>query len=144
MSLKYLNKLSGPLLDRVDLQVEVPRETESLRQLDGQHKPTPTSPQIRKQVVECHQRQRQRQGCLNGELAAQGVLEHSQLGKDDHRFLVEVVEKLGLSHRAFYRTLRLARTIADLDDKASVGRRHIAEALSYRSLDRLLEQLRKL
>ncbi|NQZ03125.1 YifB family Mg chelatase-like AAA ATPase [Idiomarina sp.] len=142
--LKYLNKLSGPLLDRIDLQVEVPRETESLRQLDGQHKPTPTSPQIRKQVVECHQRQRQRQGCLNGELAAQGVLEHSQLGKDDHRFLVEVVEKLGLSHRAFYRTLRLARTIADLDDKASVGRRHIAEALSYRSLDRLLEQLRKL
>lgn len=142
--LKYLNKLSGPLLDRIDLQVEVPRETESLRQLDAQHKPAPTSPQIRHQVAVCHAKQRERQGCLNGELATQAVLEHSQLSKTDHTFLVEVVEKLGLSHRAFYRTLRLARTIADLDEATSVGRRHLAEALSYRALDRLLEQLKKL
>lgn len=142
--LKYLNKLSGPLLDRIDLQVEVPRETQSLRALDAQHKPTPKSPQIRNQVAACHVKQRERQGCLNAELTTQAVLEHSQLSKTDHTFLVEVVEKLGLSHRAFYRTLRLARTIADLDDATSVGRRHLAEALSYRALDRLLEQLKKL
>ena len=141
--LNYLNKLSGPLLDRIDIQVSVPRETASLRVNQGVAS-SPSSAQLKTQVIEARGRQYQRQGCLNSELRSNDVVNHSLLSDPDHDFLITAIEKLKLSHRAYHRTLRLARTIADLANETSVQQCHLAEAMGYRALDQLIDQVRSL
>lgn len=139
----YLNKLSGPLLDRIDIQVAVPRETSSLRDSSAAAR-GPASKELRVKVCDAQQRQFARQGCLNSELGAGQVLEYSHLNDDDHNFLIEAIEKLKLSHRAYHRTLRLARSIADLANEERVQKHHLAEAMGYRALDQLIGQVRSL
>jgi magnesium chelatase family protein len=141
--LNYLSKISGPFLDRIDLQVDVPRQPEALR-ASATESAAPTSADLAKVVAYAHQQQYERQGMLNSALPADEVLAKCQLPEEDHEFLVAAIEKLKLSHRAYHRTLRLARTIADLDRTAQVARGHLSEALSYRALDALLGQLRRL
>lgn len=141
--LSYLNKLSGPLLDRIDIQVSVPRETQSLRPNHGDND-EPCSASLRDQVVAAHERQYQRQGVLNCAVKANELLSVCQLSDDDHEFLVTAIEKLKLSHRAYHRTLRLSRTIADLDQQQHVQQKHIAEAMGYRALDQLIQQVQNL
>jgi len=140
--MKYLNKLSGPLLDRIDMQVSVPRQPEALQQQLPSE--APQSEAWRTRVMAARRLQQQRQGCLNCDLSAQQLASYCQLTPQDHDFLVQAIEKFGLSHRAYHRLLRLARTIADSDECEMIGKPHLAEALSYRALDRLLQQLRAL
>ncbi|WP_232221273.1 YifB family Mg chelatase-like AAA ATPase [Pseudidiomarina salinarum] len=140
--INYLGKLSGPLLDRIDMQVEVPRQPDVLKQ---QLEPAaPVSDNWRQRVIAARKLQTERQDCLNCELSPAQLSEHCRLSDEDHEFLVKAIEKFGLSHRAYHRLLRLARTIADIEDSATIGRSHLAEALSYRALDRLLHHLREL
>lgn len=140
---RYLGKLSGPLLDRIDMQVDVPRQPEILKQQQTEAPPAQT-PKLREQVTAMRVLQCERQGCLNADLQPHQLATVCQLQKSDHTFLVAAIEKFGLSHRAYHRVLRLARTIADAAQAEQVGRQHLAEALSYRALDRLLQQLREL
>lgn len=137
--IKYLGKLSGPLLDRIDMQVEVLRQPEVLQQQAVASEKL--SPHWRAAVVAARQRQLERQGCLNSELAPTQLPQWCGLSDVDHEFLVAAIEQFHLSHRAYHRLLRLARTIADLAEQNQISRPHLAEALSYRALDRLLQQL---
>src|SRR5690554_1972895 len=139
---KYLGKLSGPLLDRIDMQVEVPRQPDVLKQQHQQHEPL--TPTWRTWVAEARATQLERQGCLNHELKPSQLADFCRLSDDDHSFLVAAIEQFKLSHRAYHRLLRLARTIADLADAEAISRQHLAEALSFRALDRLLQQLNAL
>lgn len=139
---RYLGKLSGPLLDRIDMQVDVPRQPDVLRQ---QHEPQePLTPTWRSWVIEARACQLERQGSLNSELKPAQLAEFCRLNDDDHAFLVAAIEQFSLSHRAYHRLLRLARTIADLDDSETIARKHLAEALSFRALDRILQHLHSL
>lgn len=142
--LKYLSKISGPFLDRIDLQVDVPRQPEVLRQTSDQSATGIGSEELSEQVQQAQACQLDRQGVLNHALKPADLLGYCGLSAADHDFLVSAIDKLKLSHRAYHRLLRLARTIADVEGVAVVGRHHLAEALSYRALDNLLNQLRAL
>lgn len=144
--IKYLSKLSGPFLDRIDLQVEVPRQPEVLRHQTSSHaiENEPSSAELRAQVIVAHQLQNARQGKLNQHLQAAEVLEVCKLSPQDHEFLVAAIETFKMSHRAYHRVLRLSRTIADLEGGDEVRRAHLREALSYRALDSLLMRLQQL
>ncbi|RUO74863.1 ATP-binding protein [Pseudidiomarina sediminum] len=139
---RYLGKLSGPLLDRIDMQVAVPRQPEVLQQ--QVRRQPPQSPQLRQDVAAVRALQLQRQGCLNAELKAAELAQYCRLEDEDHQFLVSAIDTFQLSHRAYHRVLRLARTIADAAQQSQISKSHLAEALSYRALDRLLQQLREL
>lgn len=139
---KYLGKLSGPLLDRIDMQVEVPRQPDVLKQQHQQQ--PPLTPTWRAWVDEARATQLERQGCLNSELEPAKLAEFCCLSDADHSFLVAAIEQFSLSHRAYHRLLRLARTIADLAEADNISRQHLAEALSFRALDRLLQHLNSL
>ncbi|MCK7458805.1 YifB family Mg chelatase-like AAA ATPase [Idiomarina aminovorans] len=144
--LKYLNKLSGPLLDRIDIQVMVPRESESMS-LKGatKHKTqTMNSAQAKSLVEKARQCQIKRQGCLNSEIKPKALKQICELSEKTEAFLAKAAEKMKLSHRAYHRTLRLARTIADLADSDTIKQQHLAEALNYRALDRLIDQVQSL
>ncbi|MCC5879682.1 MAG: YifB family Mg chelatase-like AAA ATPase [Idiomarina sp.] len=142
--LKYLSKISGPFLDRIDIQVDVPRQPEVLRLADGEQQQSPASGELCQLVSEAQALQIQRQGSLNQALKPADLLGYCGLSSDDHEFLVSAIDKFKLSHRAYHRLLRLARTIADIETSEWVLRHHLAEALSYRALDNLLNQLRNL
>lgn len=142
--LKYLNKISGPFLDRIDLQVDVPRQPEVLRQTPNEVQTGVSSADLSKKVQHAQACQLARQGSLNQALKPAELLQHCALSDADHDFLVTAIDKFKLSHRAYHRLLRLARTIADVEQAAVVERQHLAEALSYRALDNLLNQLRAL
>ena len=126
---RYRNKLSGPLLDRIDLHLTVAREKTHLQ---APATPGLSSAQVAEQVAAARRRQEQRQGCTNAVLDLEGLRLHCQLPADDTRWLETACERLGLSLRAAHRVLKVARTLADLDDHAQIARHHLAEALQYR------------
>lgn len=128
---RYRNRISGPLLDRIDLHVEVPRLP--LEQLQGER--GEASATVRERVVRARQRQRQRGG-LNSGLAVGAVEQHCPLQADDQSLLAKAMERLRLSARSYHRILKVARTIADLDHADAIASHHLAEALGYRCLDR--------
>ncbi len=146
--IKYLNKVSGPLLDRIDLQVHVPRVnvSDALKKTKkhsiNNSEPEPlTSQDIKKTVVQTHSIQHQRQGCLNTHLSNKQLISVTQLSDDNQAFLSSALDTLGLSMRAYHRTLKVARTIADLEQSPGIEKNHLAEALSYRHFDKLLKQI---
>jgi magnesium chelatase family protein len=131
---RYQQRISGPLLDRIDMQIQVPRVSLSL--LQETSTAPDTSHMIRQQVNTMHTLQQQRCGKTNARLNVAAIKKYCQL---DHecRELIQVVEqRLGLSHRGYHKLLKIARTIADLDNKAQINTAHLQEAISYRQLDR--------
>ena len=133
---KYLSKVSGPLLDRIDIHVEVPRlPYEDM----SAHAPSETSAAVRKRVEAARLSQRERLGGgSNASMPAKRLREHCRLGDAGRQVLGAAVSRLHLSARAQDRILRVARTIADLAGLAEIGVDHLAEAIGYRSLDRSL------
>jgi magnesium chelatase family protein len=126
---RYRDRISGPLLDRIDLQVEVPRQS-----LNGQEPGEPSTP-VRERVMAARAMQAGR-GVANARLDVAGVREHCALPTRQADFLEQACERLNLSARAHHRILRVARTIADLDDSEQIGMTHLTEAIGYRQLDR--------
>ena len=130
----YRSKLSGPLLDRIDMHVHLQRV--NMKTLQGTDKNGEASDVVKERVIMIRAIQTQRQGILNGQLASKDLDSYCNLDKALLNFLETVCEKLNMSARAYHRILKLSRTIADMAGEGSISKAHIAEALGYRSLDR--------
>ncbi len=130
---RYRDKISGPLLDRIDMHVPV----NNLRQGEL-HTPSSgdSSCQVRERVEACRARQIARQGKTNHQLNAPELDKFCELTSGDKQLLEQAINRLGLSTRAYHRVLKLARTLADMDSRTAIATQDITEALSYRSLDR--------
>ena len=127
---RYQDKLSGPLLDRIDLHITVP----TLPISDLQNAQVgESSEQVRVRVAAAHNRQLARQNKVNNELSPSEIDEHVQLGEGEQQLLQLAQQRLNLSARGYHRVLRVARTIADLSDSEGITSAHVSEALSYRS-----------
>jgi magnesium chelatase family protein len=129
---QYLNKISGPLLDRIDIHVEVPAVP--FKELRGDSVAT-TSMEIRSRVERARGVQQSR-GFYNARMPARSVRKLCSLDDSGERTLEMAVRRMGFSARAHDRILKVARTIADLDESSHVSAKHVAEAVQYRSLDR--------
>jgi magnesium chelatase family protein len=129
---RYRARISGPLLDRIDLSVEVPRVPLSeLGAPRGEH--DEDSATVRARVVRARKHALMRAGRSNAEISTRELERDCALGPAERRWFDAALERLGLSARAYHRTLRVARTIADLDGGAALlDRSHLAEALTYR------------
>ncbi len=133
---RYLARLSGPLIDRIDIHVEVPRVP--YQQLTGQRNGA-SSAQLREQVLAARERQSQRNGGSlkrNALLSGRELDDYAALDDAGKDVLKQAMTELGLSARAYDKVRRIARTIADLDACEPVQLSHVAEAISYRLLDR--------
>jgi len=139
--LRYLNKVSGPLLDRIDLQVHVPRIDITQAMNKQSTNASPSSGSVRNLVCQAQTIQYQRQGCLNASLSNKDIEQHAGLSHENQQFITKAIDALGLSMRAFHRSIKVARTIADLASSQHIEKAHLAEALSYRNFDKLLKQL---
>lgn len=141
---RYLGRLAGPLLDRIDLHVDVPPVPHRALSSEGANATGPAaepSATVQARVEAARDAQRLRFGRgrvrVNGRMTIRQVARHVTLGSAGRRLLGESMERLHLSARAHDRVLKVARTIADLAGAAEVGDEHVAEALQYRALDRL-------
>ncbi len=131
--LRYRSRISGPLLDRFDLHVEVPVQGADMLLQPGGGEP---SAPVRERVAVARERQKARAGRLNSQLSGRELQEVCRLDDRGERLLSGAMDKLGLSARALHRILRVARTLADLDGSDTLQHRHLVEALGYRQLDR--------
>ena len=135
---KYLNKISGPLLDRIDLHVEVtPVNFDELTKKEKGE----SSQQIRERVIKARDIQENRfveneKIHANSQMNTKHIQSHCKLNPQSQELLKTAMEKLDLSARAYDRILKVSRTIADLDNAENISSAHIAEAIQYRSLDR--------
>ena len=135
---RYLSKISGPLLDRIDIHIEVtPVPFEKL----ADDRKAESSVEIRKRVTAAREIQTKRFEALenihyNAQMSSKLIREHCALDDQSKELLKTAMERLNLSARAYDRILKVARTIADLDNAPTVVSQHISEAIQYRSLDR--------
>lgn len=136
--LRYLSKISGPFLDRIDLQIELPRLTTQELQTETCAESSET---IRNRVNTAHRIAIERQGMCNALLGNKALSQFCKLGHAESQFLGAATEKLNLSPRSYHRILKVARTIADMAGRAKIDLVDIKEALSYRAFERLLSQL---
>ena len=130
---RYRGKISGPLLDRIDIQIEVPAvpQEDLMRQQPGE-----PSSAMQQRVEVAHQRQLQRQGKTNARLSVKGIDKYCTPDAQGENLLKQAISRLNFSARAYHRILKVARTIADLAGSTGVTSVHIAEAVQYRRLDR--------
>ena len=134
---RYRSRISGPLLDRIDLQVDVPAVPyEDLKQTRSDI----DSATMRKRIIRARKLQEARYEGMpittNSELSGSAQEEHCRIDETCHTFLKQAVESLGLSARAYTRVLRISRTIADLEGAPNIAVGHLAEAINYRTMDR--------
>jgi magnesium chelatase family protein len=134
---RYRNKISGPLLDRIDLHVEVPAV--AVKEL-GNHQQGDPSQIIRDRVIGARKIQTKRfrgsKTRSNGQMSLKQIYKHCKLDATGRSLIERAIERLGLSARAYARILKTARTIADLAGKEAITPVHVAEAIGYRTLDR--------
>lgn len=134
---RYMNKISGPLLDRIDIHIEVQKV--EFEQLADKRKGE-TSIEIRNRVLKAREIQTQRYKDAsihyNAQMGSKEIEKYCQLDQASQNLIKIAMEKLNLSARAYDRILKVARTIADLDQSPSITSQHISEAIQYRSLDR--------
>ena len=133
---RYRAKISWPLLDRIDMHVEVPNMTGAILRRDGGGNGE-TSGDVRERVIRARERQRRRAGKPNHKLSSREVERFCPLDAQQTRLLEEAIAKFNLSARALHRIIKLARTIADLADSEGIGMEHLTEAITYRRLERL-------
>lgn len=130
---RYRDRISGPMLDRIDMHVPM----RALRQGEIHSKQQgDSSLNIRARVEQARALQLARQGKANSQLSAPELEKHCQLADGDKALLEHAIQKIGLSTRAYHRVLKVARTLADMQGKANPDTENISEALSYRILDR--------
>jgi magnesium chelatase family protein len=138
---RYLQRISGPLLDRIDIHIEVPRLQQE--ELLGRPQGEPSAV-IRERVIQARKLQQERFCKERGKLYANGAMQAAQIRKYCRvegavkELLGSAIQQLGLSARAYDRILKLSRTIADLAGSAEIEVAHVAEAIQYRTLDRRL------
>lgn len=134
---KYMGKISGPLLDRIDIQIEV--TPVKYKKLDSTEN-IETSKEIKQRVNKARKIQQDRYKeekiYSNSQLTPKLIEKYCKLDEGGRKILQAAFEKLGLSARAYGRILKVARTIADLEASENIEQRHIAEAIQYRSLDK--------
>ncbi|HKN19440.1 MAG TPA: ATP-binding protein, partial [Dissulfurispiraceae bacterium] len=137
MTNRYRSKISGPLMDRIDIHVNVP--SVPYKELSGDYSGE-RSEILRHRVSEARERQLKRfkddKLFANGQMKTRHIKKYCMLSGEAHSLLDTAMQRLALSARAYSRILKVARTVADLDGAASIGSSHISEAIQYRMLDR--------
>ncbi len=133
--LRYRQKISGPLLDRIDMHIDVPalpiKDLNRINQSEEE-----SSQKVQQRVNKARQIQLARSQCSNSQLNNSSIKKYCRLAKHDAALLESAIEKLGLSARAYQRILKVARTIADMENTPHINTKIISEAISYRRLDR--------
>ncbi len=137
--LRYLSRLSGPLLDRFDMSLEIPLLPKGTL-AEGGDRGEPTQ-LVKQRVIKAREKMLTRAGKVNALLGSREIEKHCFLERQDAEFLENALHRLGLSIRAYHRIIKVARTIADLEGSENINRANLAEALGYRSMDRLLKEL---
>jgi len=135
---RYVSKISGPLIDRIDIHIEVPAV--KYKELRGASA-TEDSATVRERVLKARSLQTQRFTgertiFSNAQMPPKLIRKHCAISEDGEKMLENAISRLGLSARAHDRILKVARTIADLDASSNIETRHLAEAIQYRTLDR--------
>ena len=135
---RYVSKISGPLLDRIDIHIEVPAV--KYRELRAPA-PAEDSAAVRQRVIAARQRQLERfhgekKTYANAQMMPKMIRKHCAITPEGEKLLENAITRLGLSARAHDRILKVARTIADLDGTEGIEPRHLSEAIQYRTLDR--------
>ncbi|MDH5444794.1 MAG: YifB family Mg chelatase-like AAA ATPase [Gammaproteobacteria bacterium] len=133
---RYRNRISGPLLDRIDMHIEVP--TVPIHVMQKQSSTEEENSQlVQQRVVKARDKQLQRNQSPNCMLNNKQVEQHCRLETTDQQLIERAIDQLGLSARAYHRILKVARTIADLAEAEQIQTAHVTEAISYRRLDRM-------
>ncbi len=136
---RYRGRISAPLLDRIDIHIDVPRvPKEQLRQKSSNN--SETSAEVQKRVCHARDTQLTRQSKPNAYMSNKEIENYCALNDECEKLMDMAFEQLGLSARGYHRTLKLARTIADLENADSIGTNHLSEAIGYRQYDRLLNR----
>lgn len=130
---RYRGRVSGPMLDRIDLHVEVPRITTEELQSTAEGESSST---IRERVDKARAMQMVRRGKTNADLSVKEIEKDCALGEAETKLLEMAQKRLNFSPRSYHRILRVARTIADLDGSETINNRHLTESLAFRALDR--------
>jgi len=130
----YRAKLSGPMLDRIDMHLHLPRV--DMKTLQSKEQSGETSSAIKQRVTGVRALQLTRQGVLNSQFNNKQIAQYCELDDELLRFLEMVCERLNMSARAYHRILKLARTIADMEGEETIHKQHLSEAVGFRSLDR--------
>jgi magnesium chelatase family protein len=133
---RYRAKVSGPLMDRIDMLVEVPPVAKSLLRPSVGGNAQETSSEVRARVSAAKQRQIKRAGKTNYLLQSKELETYCALQDSDYQLVEQAINRLGLSARAYHRILKVARTIADLADSEHIQTSHLTEAIAYRRLDK--------
>ncbi|MCW8928734.1 MAG: YifB family Mg chelatase-like AAA ATPase [Gammaproteobacteria bacterium] len=130
---RYQNKLSGPFLDRIDMHIEVPAV--SHHDLQQNSNLIESSNAVKKRVINAQERQKSRRNHCNAHLSNKEIEEDCHLSESNQKVLEKTMKKMKLSARAYHRILKLARTIADLDNCKEIQLHHLTESIGYRKID---------
>ena len=133
---RYRSRVSGPLLDRIDMHIDVPPLAPGEVARANSNTVEHEEDNVEDIISGARGKMLSRQGGINADLTNQQVREYCQISMSDARFLDLCSDKLGLSTRAYFKILKVARTIADMSEDADISRQHLTEAVSYRKMDR--------